>query len=127
MVTGAALADPEGRLADEARRAESAATQPAQPERNPADAEWNLPTWEDIVRAHSTRVYRLGTAEIGRVGPGGEQRLVFGQVLGGERKWPHAQQPSAFRRRSGNSTGAKTVSYCDTRQAGKPRRSPVRG
>src|SRR5947209_14336723 len=59
MVTGAALADPEGRLADEARRAESAATQPAQPERNPADAEWNLPTWEDIVRAHSTRVYRL--------------------------------------------------------------------
>jgi RNA polymerase sigma factor (sigma-70 family) len=58
-VTGAALADPEGRLADEARRGESAATQPAQPERNTADAEWNLPTWEDIVRAHSTRVYRL--------------------------------------------------------------------
>src|SRR5947209_4079965 len=59
MVTGAALADPEGRLADEARRGESAATRPAQPERNPADADWDLPTWEDIVRAHSTRVYRL--------------------------------------------------------------------
>src|SRR6188472_2647285 len=43
MVTGTALADPEGRLADEAA---------AQPE-------WNLPTWEDIVRLHSARVYRL--------------------------------------------------------------------
>src|SRR5436190_14705387 len=43
MVTGTALADPEGRLADEAT---------AQPE-------WNLPTWEDIVRTHSARVYRL--------------------------------------------------------------------
>jgi RNA polymerase sigma-70 factor (ECF subfamily) len=59
MVTGAALADPEGRLADEAGRSEPAATHPAQPERNTADAEWSLPTWEDIVRAHSTRVYRL--------------------------------------------------------------------
>ena len=35
MVTGTELADPEGRLADEAA---------AQPE-------WNLPTWEDIVGA----------------------------------------------------------------------------
>jgi len=43
MVTGTALADPEGRLAEEAA---------AQPE-------WNLPTWEDIVRLHSARVYRL--------------------------------------------------------------------
>ena len=59
MVTGAALADPEDRLADEVGRGKSAATRPAQPERNIADAEWNLPTWEDIVRAHSTRVYRL--------------------------------------------------------------------
>jgi RNA polymerase sigma factor (sigma-70 family) len=59
MVTGAALADPEGRLADEAGRGEPAATDPAQPERNTADAEWSLPTWEEIVRAHSTRVYRL--------------------------------------------------------------------
>jgi RNA polymerase sigma factor (sigma-70 family) len=59
MVTGAALADPEGRLADEAGRGEPAVTHQAQPERNITDAEWNLPTWEDIVRAHSTRVYRL--------------------------------------------------------------------
>src|SRR5512146_2220832 len=59
MVTGAALADPEDRLADEVGRGKSAATRPTQPERNIADAEWNLPTWEDIVRAHSTRVYRL--------------------------------------------------------------------
>src|SRR5512135_3788961 len=59
MVTGLALADPEGRLADEAGRRESEATPPAQPERNAADAAWNLPTWEDIVRAHSARVYRL--------------------------------------------------------------------
>ncbi len=59
MVTGSALADPEGRLADEADRSESEATRPAQPERNAADAAWNLPTWEDIVRAHSARVYRL--------------------------------------------------------------------
>jgi RNA polymerase sigma factor (sigma-70 family) len=59
MVTGAALADPEGRLADEAGRGESAATQRVRPEWDTADAEWNLPTWEDIVRAHSTRVYRL--------------------------------------------------------------------
>src|SRR6187397_1989565 len=43
MVTGTALVDPEGRLAEEAA---------AQPE-------WNLPTWEDIVRLHSARVYRL--------------------------------------------------------------------
>jgi len=59
MVTGAALADPEDRLADEVGRGKSAATRPTQPERNTADAEWSLPTWEDIVRAHSTRVYRL--------------------------------------------------------------------
>jgi RNA polymerase sigma-70 factor (ECF subfamily) len=59
MVTGAALADPEGRLADEAGRGESEATHPAHPERNAAESECNLPTWEDIVRAHSARVYRL--------------------------------------------------------------------
>ena len=50
MVTGAALCDPEGILADEAGRLEAPAAQPA---------EWNLPTWEDIVRTHSARVYRL--------------------------------------------------------------------
>jgi RNA polymerase sigma-70 factor (ECF subfamily) len=59
MVTGTALADPEGRLADEAGRVESEATHPADPERNAAETEWNLPTWEDIVRMHSARVYRL--------------------------------------------------------------------
>jgi RNA polymerase sigma-70 factor (ECF subfamily) len=31
------------------------ASQPTQP----AQPEWNLPTWEDIVRTHSARVYRL--------------------------------------------------------------------
>jgi len=66
MVTGAALCDPEGGLLEEAGRAESPATHPAQPERNAQEAErnaqeaqWNLPTWEDIVRTHSARVYRL--------------------------------------------------------------------
>ncbi len=51
MVTVAALCDPEGGLLEEAEEAR-APTQPAQPE-------WNLPTWEDIVRTHSARVYRL--------------------------------------------------------------------
>src|SRR4029077_13656126 len=59
MVTGTALADPEGRLADEAGRVESEATHPVQPERNAAGTEWSLPTWEEIVRLHSARVYRL--------------------------------------------------------------------
>ena len=59
MVTGAALCDPEGRLLEEAGRAESPATHPAQPERNAQEAQWNLPTWEEIVRTHSARVYRL--------------------------------------------------------------------
>ena len=52
MVTGAALCDPEGGLLTEGGRAESSATDPAEPE-------WSLPTWEDIVRIHSARVYRL--------------------------------------------------------------------
>jgi len=52
MVTLAALCDPEGGLVDEADRRPSPASQPA-------PAEWNLPTWEDIVRMHSARVYRL--------------------------------------------------------------------
>jgi len=59
MVTGAALCDPEVRLLEEAGRLESPATPPDQPERNAQDAQWNLPTWEDIVRMHSARVYRL--------------------------------------------------------------------
>jgi RNA polymerase sigma factor (sigma-70 family) len=52
MVSVAAFCDPEGGLLEEARALESPPTQPAQPE-------WNLPTWEDIVRMHSARVYRL--------------------------------------------------------------------
>ena len=52
MVTVAALRDPEGGLLEEASHLPSPPLQPAQPE-------WNLPTWEDIVRAHSGRVYRL--------------------------------------------------------------------
>jgi RNA polymerase sigma-70 factor (ECF subfamily) len=52
MVTGAALHDPEGRLLEEDSRLESPLARPAQPE-------WNLPTWEEIVRIHSARVYRL--------------------------------------------------------------------
>src|SRR5438105_11486653 len=39
MVTGAAVRDSEGALEHQ--------------------AEWTLPTWEEIVRAHSVRVYRL--------------------------------------------------------------------
>jgi RNA polymerase sigma-70 factor (ECF subfamily) len=53
MVTGAALCDPEGRLLEEVGRGESP------PTTHPAQPEWNLPTWEDIVRTHSARVYRL--------------------------------------------------------------------
>jgi RNA polymerase sigma-70 factor (ECF subfamily) len=52
MVTVAALCDPEGGLLEGASQRHSPATQPDQPE-------WNLPTWEDIVRTHSARVYRL--------------------------------------------------------------------
>ena len=52
MVSGAALRDAEGGLLEEASGLESSPTPPAQPE-------WNLPTWEDIVRMHSARVYRL--------------------------------------------------------------------
>jgi RNA polymerase sigma factor (sigma-70 family) len=52
MVSGAALRDAEGGLFEEARGLESPPAPPAQPE-------WSLPTWEDIVRAHSARVYRL--------------------------------------------------------------------
>ena len=59
MVTGAALREPEGRLVEEAGRLESVATHAAQPERDAQEAQWNLPTWEDIVRTHSARVYRL--------------------------------------------------------------------
>ncbi|MBV9096286.1 MAG: RNA polymerase sigma factor SigE [Streptosporangiaceae bacterium] len=46
METLAVVCDPEGGGLEEASR-------------HPARSEWNLPTWEDIVRAHSARVYRL--------------------------------------------------------------------
>jgi RNA polymerase sigma factor (sigma-70 family) len=73
MVTGAALCDPEGGLLEEAGRQESPATHATQPEQNAQgakhnaqgaerdaqQAQWNLPTWEDIVHTHSARVYRL--------------------------------------------------------------------
>ena len=52
MVSVATLCDPEGGLSEEARDPDSPPERPTQPE-------WNLPTWEDIVRMHSTRVYRL--------------------------------------------------------------------
>jgi RNA polymerase sigma factor (sigma-70 family) len=52
MVSVAALCDPEGGLSEEARESDSPPARPTQPE-------WNLPTWEDIVRMHSARVYRL--------------------------------------------------------------------
>ena len=52
MVSGAALRDAEGGLLEEASGLESPPTPPAR-------SEWNLPTWEDIVRMHSARVYRL--------------------------------------------------------------------
>jgi RNA polymerase sigma factor (sigma-70 family) len=46
MVKVAALCDPEGAVLEE-----------ASPE--PEQEDWVLPTWEDIVRIHSARVYRL--------------------------------------------------------------------
>jgi RNA polymerase sigma factor (sigma-70 family) len=51
MVRAAALRYPEGGWLEEARQHQSVPTQ--------APTEWNAPTWEDIVRAHSARVYRL--------------------------------------------------------------------
>jgi RNA polymerase sigma factor (sigma-70 family) len=48
MVTVAVLRDPEGGLLEEAGGRQS-----------PASPEWTLPTWEEIVRMHSARVYRL--------------------------------------------------------------------
>src|SRR5260370_2911239 len=51
MVRAAATSDRGGGLLGEARPLEPPPVQPAQPE-------WNIPTWEDIVRAHSARVYR---------------------------------------------------------------------
>ena len=52
MVAVAALCNPEGGSLEEASRLEP---------------EWNLPTWEDIVRVHSARVYRLAYRLTGNV------------------------------------------------------------
>jgi RNA polymerase sigma-70 factor (ECF subfamily) len=51
MVTGTAVCHPEGGVVEDAQLpAQSAAA---------AEGEWQLPSWEEIVRAHSVRVYRL--------------------------------------------------------------------
>ena len=52
MVRVAAVCDPEGEVLEEGGPRQSPATPPE-------SADWDLPTWEDIVRAHSARVYRL--------------------------------------------------------------------
>ena len=62
MVSVTALCDPEGGLLEEAGRRPSPAVQVTQPEQSDdgdPTTQWNLPTWEDIVRTHSARVYRL--------------------------------------------------------------------
>jgi hypothetical protein len=82
MVTVAAVCDPEGGVLEEVSQRQSPATPPepagstqvgtaqvgavqADPvQADPVQAgsaqdDWDLPTWEDIVRAHSARVYRL--------------------------------------------------------------------
>ena len=58
MVRVTALCDPEGGLLDEASRGQEA-SRGRSPAAHPVQAEWSLPTWEDIVRMHSARVYRL--------------------------------------------------------------------
>jgi RNA polymerase sigma factor (sigma-70 family) len=55
MVRAAALRYPEGGWLEEARQHQS----PPTPTPALARPEWNLPTWEEIVRTHSARVYRL--------------------------------------------------------------------
>ncbi len=62
MVSVAALCDPEGGLLEENGRRLIPAVQGTQPEQSENDdhsTQWSLPTWEDIVRMHSARVYRL--------------------------------------------------------------------
>jgi len=61
-----AVGTPEGTLEpeppeeSESALPESAQSEPARPESMvPGQGQWELPSWEDIVRAHSTRVYRL--------------------------------------------------------------------
>ena len=72
MVTVAAVCDPEGGVFEEAGQRQSPTTppdpapldpgptDPGPPDPGPPEsADGDLPTWENIVRAHSTRVYRL--------------------------------------------------------------------
>jgi RNA polymerase sigma factor (sigma-70 family) len=46
-------------MLDETGRRVTPAGQDSQPAPGDQGAQWDLPTWEDIVRAHSARVYRL--------------------------------------------------------------------
>jgi len=63
MVTGTAVKDLEGGLMDEAQATPQTTAAQAAPAAGPGagatDPEWELPSWEEIVRAHSVRVYRL--------------------------------------------------------------------
>ena len=62
MVSVAALCDPEGGLLEQAGLRLSPAAQDTEPEQSDDGdfaTQWSLPTWEDIVRTHSARVYRL--------------------------------------------------------------------
>jgi RNA polymerase sigma-70 factor (ECF subfamily) len=79
MVRVAAICDPEGGLFEEARTLGSPPVQPAQPE-------WNLPTWEDIVRTHSARVYRLAYRLTGNPHEGWLHRITTNLFLDGARR-----------------------------------------
>ncbi len=57
MVRVAAVCDPEGGVLEEVGQRQFPTTPPGSAPSEPADG--GLPTWENIVRAHSARVYRL--------------------------------------------------------------------
>ena len=57
MVRVAAVCDPEGGVLEEAGQRHSPTTPPGSAP--PESPDGDLPTWENIVRAHSARVYRL--------------------------------------------------------------------
>jgi len=59
MVTGTAVKHLGGGLMDEAQAAPQTAAAQAAPEAEAKEAEWELPSWDEIVRTHSVRVYRL--------------------------------------------------------------------
>ena len=59
-MAAAAVLDPEGVLVDESSADASAVPAAASgPARGPASGEWVPPSWDEIVRTHSARVYRL--------------------------------------------------------------------